>query len=173
MFEAGQLWIEGVNKGNYADMKNSEEVETIDGLSGKENVNLFGFHFHPDEEGIILPSGGDLSAQGDRDARRNGLYYTHPYIGVGHISVKGDVTMLIVQAPPNSVSPAELAEYEKECSVVNSQKEHQELLQSLGYRSVLVRFKKNQGSFDLSSQSEDSLLQGFDTVRVGFIDPED
>ena len=150
-------------------------MEEIDGNIHilDRQADLFGFHFHPDESGIITPSIDDLAHQGKERARSNGVYVDYPYIGIGHVSRKGDVSILVIQSPPYTVGDEALDTYNNEVDNIGSQADMQRLLEETGYKNCVVKLTNRSGRFTLSSESVMALKSHFAPMKVKMATPEE
>lgn len=90
-------------------------------------------------------------------------------MGIGQVNDKGDVTILVIRSPQNSVTEAERNEFARDAHPRHTQGQIQEQLGYMGYNSVLIDLKRNGDKYVLSQQSVNKLHQEFDPMKVAFL----
>lgn len=154
ILEDKTVFIPEVVKGGTTGMQRAESIGVIDGnifLKG-ENLDkkrgcLLAFHFHPDIEGSIIPSGSDLTEF---------LKYSlaPAFLGVGQIDTHSSVKILLVY-PEKFIVAEEIREYEERAaSVITNQKDIQRLLKDCGFNSAIIRFRIEKEKYVLESSKK-------------------
>lgn len=163
-----ELNIVDVIKGSTTNVYSldAELLKEIDSVSLKKHSYFFLFHFHPEESGIIAPSGADLTNQGSNSARKKDVYIRYPYSGIGQVSHRGDVSLLLIQSPPNSILQNEYEEFQEESFSARSQNDISESLLGLGYRNTVVTLKKQDKGYTLSPQNKVAIRSTFTPMKV-------
>lgn len=168
----GAYHIDTVTKGGTDSMRNAQDIEEVDGITIERHATLFNFHFHLETSGPIVPSDTDLSIQAGESARENGIYVDYPYLGVGHVSEKNDVSLLIIQSPPNNVTRDELDEYNRALHTVKSQADIHTLLDEMGFKNCVVAFKKRGDRYAITQASKAAIRDTLTPLKTKIFDPQ-
>jgi hypothetical protein len=150
VFGDGTVYIPHVLVGGSGDTAEANDFDKptrtkIDDYVDKPSAYLLGFHFHPNKEGSIIPSNGDLSTILDV-----------PFTAIGQIRENKEIKILLIQRKKNNVDselPENIEQYVEGTYDTMSQEEVHDVLDKSGFESFLIEFAFKKGIYSIEKSS--------------------